>query len=190
MRIVPTSRLGVSTGRWGGNLGFKAREVGNVRNAAFLGVKKKFSGSQNSASGSFRGENSNLVNWLRAGFTGLHNTDNPEPTSFLSEWVPDSQGRKELEVAILRQQLVNTVSEAKGCNSCVMDHRGANSRLIDDLTGLAVDLVPEILPGEEFERIIPIRIAKAAVRQLVTHCLLLGRKRCPQSDLGAMPEAV
>ena len=113
----------------------------------------------------------------------MRNTDSPVTTSFLSEWVPDSQGRKELEVAILRQQLVNTVSEAKSFNSCVMNHRATNSRLIDDLTGLAVDLVPEILPGEEFERIIPIRIAKAAVRQLVTHCLLLGRERCPQSVL-------
>ena len=34
-------QLGVSTGRWGGNLGFKAREVGKRPNAAFLGVKNK-----------------------------------------------------------------------------------------------------------------------------------------------------
>ncbi len=50
----------------------------------------------------------------------------------LNERVANPQARKELEVAILRQQLVHTVSEAKGCNSRVVDYRTTNSRLIDD----------------------------------------------------------
>ena len=53
-------RLGVSTGRWGGNLGFKAREVGKRPKCRVSWGKEKihrpqalcFSGSQNSASGS------------------------------------------------------------------------------------------------------------------------------------------
>ncbi len=53
-------RLGVSTGRWGGNLGFKAREVGKRPKCRVSWGKEKihrpqalcFSGSQNSASAS------------------------------------------------------------------------------------------------------------------------------------------
>ena len=53
-------RLGVSTGRWGGNLGFEAREVGKRPKCRVSWGKEKihrpqalcFSGSQNSASGS------------------------------------------------------------------------------------------------------------------------------------------
>ena len=53
-------RLGVSTGRWGGNLGFKSREVGKRPKCRVSSGKEKihrpqalcFSGSQNSASGS------------------------------------------------------------------------------------------------------------------------------------------
>ena len=54
------------------------------------------------------------------------------PFESLSEGIPNFQARKELEVAILRQQLVDAVSEAKGCNSCVVDYRTTNSRPIDD----------------------------------------------------------
>ncbi len=59
-------RLGVSTGPWGGNLGFKAREVGKRPKCRVSWGKEKihrpqalcFSGSQNSASGSCPGPRS------------------------------------------------------------------------------------------------------------------------------------
>ena len=63
-------RLGVSTGRWGGNLGFKAREVGKRPKCRVSWGKEKihrpqalcFSGSQNSASGS----EAEILSWQEA----------------------------------------------------------------------------------------------------------------------------
>ncbi len=83
-------RLGISTGRWGGNLGFKAREVGKRPKCRVSWGKEKihrpqalcFSGSQNSASASQR---------IFRGPPPPHRRPQPRPPSEVSGLRPRTQ---------------------------------------------------------------------------------------------------